>query len=311
MNRKAMIRVLFVEPNPVVGRSVKLYVHGFAGHDIDLQTATNLEELEARSREHWDVVLIDDGSARNGKAELIERGNKIFATVPRISVGSQSDSLMTTCSETSIDDFFPRISVNPAALLRSVNNLIERRRLEEGMEAQEARIAETSNVDAVSGTWSEAYTRQRLEEAFHAAKRYKHELTICMLEVSDFQVIIQKYGPDMHDTVLNSLGGTLRTSMRTTDFVGRIGSSSFLIAWTHTPLSGATIALDRIKAKIDNKLFSCRSNENFTIYACYGVVPLSDEYLSCDDYLGAADKALRKALRTAPGHVEVPDPLDI
>lgn len=310
MNRKAMIRVLFVEPNPIVGRSVKLYVHGFAGHDIDLQTATNLDELEARAREQWDVVLIDDGSARNGKAELIEQGNKIFATIPRISVGAHNDSLMTTCSETSIDDFFPRISVNPAALLRSVNNLIERRRLEEGMEAQEARFAETSNVDEVSGTWSEAYTRSRLEEAFQAAKRYKHDLTICLLEVSEFQLILMKYGPDMHDAVLKSVGGTLRASMRTTDFVGRIGASTFCIAWTHTPLAGAMIALDRIKAKIDNKLFSCRSNENFTIYACYGVVPLSDEYLSYENYLEAGDQALRKALRTAPGHVEVPDPLD-
>lgn len=310
MNRRPDIRVLFVEPNPVVGRSVKLYVQGFAGQAIDLQTACNLDELEARSREHWDVVLIDDGSVQNGKAELIERGNRIFSSLPRISVGAHTDSLMTTCSETSIDDFFPRIAVNPAALLRSVNNLIERRRLEEGMEEQQAQMAQTSSIDAVTGVWGEAYAKKRLEEAFVAAKRYNQDLTICHLEIFEFEKIHQQYGGDVQDDVLRTVGGMLRESMRMTDFVGRVGLARFCIAWTFTPLSGATTALERIKKRIEDKLFATPSNENFTIDACYGVVPLSEEYLSFDDYMHASEKALRKALRTAPGHVEVPDPLD-
>lgn len=310
MSRQAAIRVLFVEPNPVVGRSVKLYVQGFAGHAIEMQTACTLEDLESRAREHWDVVLIDDGSTRNGKAELIEKGNKVFSSVPRISVGASTDSLMTTCSETAIDDFFPRISVNPATVLRSVNNLLERRRLEEGMEEQAVQMAQSSHVDGVSGTWSEGYVRARLAEAFNAAKRYQHSLTIGIIEVLEMDQINAKYGFEVTHEVLAGVGAVIRQSMRTTDFVGRLGAARFCVTWTHTPLAGAMIVLDRIKSKIDGKLFSGKFNENFTITACYAVVPLSEEYLSLENYMEAAEKALRKAIKTAPGHVEVPDPLE-
>jgi diguanylate cyclase (GGDEF)-like protein len=120
----------------------------------------------------------------------------------------------------------------------------------------------------------------------------------------------QKYGKEIQEEVLKSVGAMLKESMRTTDFVGRMEGSRFCIAWTFTPLSGATTALERIKSKIEGKLYSTVSNENFTMDACYGVVPLSEEYLSFDDYIHASEKALRKALRTAPGHIEVPDPLD-
>ncbi len=310
MNRQPDIRVLFVEPNPVVGRSVKLYVQGFAGRAIDLQTACNMDELQTRAREQWDVVLINDGNLKNGSAELIEQGNRLFSSVPRISVGAHTDSLMTTCSETSIDDFFPRIQVNPAALLRSVNNLIERRRLEDGLEEQQAQMNEASSLDSISGTWGDVYLKQRLEEAFNAAKRYKHDLTICHLEIYEAEPLGLKYGNEVLEMVLKGVGGILKNSMRTTDFVGRVGTARFCVAWTFTPLAGAMIALERIKSKIEGKLYSTLSNENFTIDACYGVVPLSEEYLSYDDYIHASEKALRKSLRTAPSHIEVPDPLD-
>jgi diguanylate cyclase (GGDEF)-like protein len=310
MNRQASIRVLFVEPNPIVGRSVKLYVQGFAGTAMEMHTASSLNELEARARENWDVVLVDDGGKSNGKAELVERSQQLFQQVPRISVGASMDSLMTTCAETSIDDFFPRIPVNPAALLRSVNNLIERRRLEEGMEEQEARIAQSSNEDGISGTWGQAYTLARLEDAFNASKRYRLDLTLCLMEIYEFELLNQKYGFEVTHEVLAMIGGILKQSLRSTDFVGRIGGARFCIVCTHTPLAGMMSVLDRFKAQIENRLFTGKFNENFTIDACYGVVPLSEDYLGFDDFMGAAEKSLLKAIKTAPGHVEVPDPLD-
>jgi diguanylate cyclase (GGDEF)-like protein len=311
MNRQSAIRVLFVEPNPIVGRSVKLYVQGFAGSAMEMQTASNVNELEARARETWDVVLVDDGRNSNGNAELIERSQKLFEQVPRISVGAHTDSLMTTCAETSIDDFFPRIPVNPAALLRSVNNLIERRRLEEGMEEQEARIAQSSNMDGISGTWGQAYTLSRLQDAFNASKRYHLELTLCLMELYDFDELNHKYGFEVTHEVLGAIGGILKQSLRSTDFVGRVGGARFCIVCTHTPLSGMMKVLERCKEQIGRRLFTGKANENFTVDACYGVVPLSEEYLSFDDFMEAAEKALRKAIKTAPGHIEVPDPLDI
>lgn len=310
MIQQRQIRVLFVEPDPKACRSVKLYLQGLAGNQLDIKSASSAEELQELSEQTWDVLMIDVSRSLNGRGELINLARRMLGRIPEVNVGTGAGSLMTTCAETTVDDFFAKIAVNPAAVLRSVSNLLERRRLEQGLEEKDIKLAAASHLDEQTGLWSEIYMIDRLMQEFRNCRRYQIDMTVCLLEIAEFNAISSNYGPDASSRVLAAVADVLRSGSRTTDFTGRWGQAGFAVCWTNTPVTGALIALDRIRKSVESKVFSSGAS-NFSVGARYAVAQLSPEHESFEEFFGLLRQVMQAAGEQPVGHIEVADPLNI
>lgn len=305
------IRVLFIDSSKSICRSVKFYLEGFVRENMEIQSASTIQDLEKFSRDHWDVILVEDGMSRNGNAELLDRGEELFAGVLKIHLNRSADGLMTTCNETTSDDYFNKIMVNPAMVLRSVSNLIERRRLEDGMDERAADSAGASKYNEVTGLWNEAYLHERLEQEFNNCQRYGTSLTTCLIRIDEIESLEATYGDEVTNDLLRSIGASVRESIRNTDFGGHLSRDLICLAWTNTGISGSLIAVERLKRSLQASIFSEKASVSLSVECHYAVVQMDEEHKTIEDYMKDLEQTLARAVEKAAGHIEVADPLGL
>jgi len=91
------------------------------------------------------------------------------------------------------------------------------------------------------------YNRQKLNDDFNKEilreERYKHGLSLIMLDIDDFKQINDTYGHDVGDVVLKDISNIILKSTRKTDIASRWGGEEFMILLPETSLdNGMTIA---------------------------------------------------------------------
>jgi diguanylate cyclase (GGDEF)-like protein len=81
--------------------------------------------------------------------------------------------------------------------------------------------------------------------------RYPNQLAIGLIDVDHFKDINSRYLLTGGDEVLRSLAKTLTNSLRSVDFLGRVGGEEFLVVAPETDLAGAHVLSERIRATVE------------------------------------------------------------
>lgn len=105
--------------------------------------------------------------------------------------------------------------------------------------------------DSLTGLPNRKYTMEKLENWIEAARNYSKKLAICFIDVDYLKNINDKYGHQFGDDVLKEFASRLKSSVRSTDFVGRISGDEFVII---IPEINNKIEIEKI---VKNILKSC------------------------------------------------------
>jgi len=65
--------------------------------------------------------------------------------------------------------------------------------------------------------------------------RFRHSMTLLMLDIDLFKTVNDTYGHPAGDQVIRSVAGTLIEGVRKVDFVGRLGGDEFGVLLLETP----------------------------------------------------------------------------
>ncbi|MBF9002441.1 sensor domain-containing diguanylate cyclase [Vibrio nitrifigilis] len=86
-------------------------------------------------------------------------------------------------------------------------------------------------------------------------KRYPDQYKACfaICDIDHFKVINDTKGHAYGDHVIQSVAHTIKTAVRETDFIARIGGEEFAVILPHTDLKEAQEVLDRVRVMISNK----------------------------------------------------------
>lgn len=106
-----------------------------------------------------------------------------------------------------------------------------------------------ASTDGLTGLANRTRVLQQLDVEEARARRYRHPLSVAMLDVDRFKRVNDREGRAAGDRVLASLGGFLRQRLRKTDFVGRYGGEEFMVLMPETPAAGALARLERLRAE--------------------------------------------------------------
>jgi diguanylate cyclase (GGDEF)-like protein len=90
----------------------------------------------------------------------------------------------------------------------------------------------------------------RLEKELARARRYRHQLTVLMIDIDWFKDINDTRGHLVGDSVLRKLGDILRQEARQVDIVARYGGEEFTVILPDTDLEGGTTFAERLRDRV-------------------------------------------------------------
>lgn len=136
-------------------------------------------------------------------------------------------------------------------------DLIRERREIERFSAELAlanrRLETMANTDLLSGLPNRRYGLARLEQEWMAARRFNRPLSVMMLDLDHFKSINDTLGHDAGDKVLAHAARVMRSAVRGSDIVCRMGGEEFLVIAPNTDGAATAQLAERIRAAIESQ----------------------------------------------------------
>lgn len=175
-----------------------------------------------------------------------------------------------------------------------------------GRKRMEKRLKHLATHDPLTGLYNRNELERRIAEDLDRAARYKHPLSIFMVDIDHFKAINDSYGHTEGDHILQGIAVELERSLRKTDYVARFGGEEFLIVLPETSLTRAVELGERLRLSVaGHKAISGDEKVGLTI--SIGVASFPDVARNWSELLNAADTAMyqakhdgRNCLRSAP-----------
>ena len=132
--------------------------------------------------------------------------------------------------------------------------------------------------------------QERLSFEYQRWQRYRHSLSVCVLDIDFFKRVNDSYGHKAGDRVLQLVARALRERLRATDFIARFGGEEFVILLPETNVDNARVVLDSMRGHIAALPFHFRG-EPVTVTFSAGLAEFDGDDDE-DDVFDRADKAL-------------------
>ena len=161
----------------------------------------------------------------------------------------------------------------------------------------ERELHRLATTDMLTGMANRRAFLELAETTYQRACAQNEPLTLLMLDLDHFKAINDRFGHLEGDRVLVEFARTIKTHLRASDTVGRLGGEEFgLLLPLTTPTEGAEVAariLDAIRA-LD---LTDSSGQNYRFTTSMGLGALHPQDRSLRDLLDRADQALYLAKR--------------
>lgn len=97
------------------------------------------------------------------------------------------------------------------------------------LEEQIAQLRQAAFVDDLTGAWNRGFFRRYLPRALDAARAGRRDLTLMIYDIDDFKHYNDEFGHGAGDEILTETVRLLRSVVRPTDRVCRIGGDEFAV----------------------------------------------------------------------------------
>ncbi|GIX46361.1 MAG: hypothetical protein KatS3mg131_0572 [Candidatus Tectimicrobiota bacterium] len=193
------------------------------------------------------------------------------------------------------DDYLIKDDLNANTLSRSLRYVLEKHEHARQRAQLEAELYRLARFDDLTGLYNRRYLLDRLAEEFLRARRYGSPLCVAMLDLDHFKEVNDTYGHLMGDTVLATVGGVIRATVRATDIAGRYGGEEFCLVLTETKLEGARLLAERLRRRVAAEPFPAPHGATFFVTCSIGVAPFTPDMRNVTTLLARADQALYQA----------------
>ncbi len=151
-------------------------------------------------------------------------------------------------------------------------------------------------TDSLTGLPNREAYNERSHQEMQRWERYKHPLTLAVIDIDFFKKINDNYGHQTGDKVLKIVSNAVVKRLREVDFMARFGGEEFVLLLPETDGEKALEVLNRIREALANAPFRYK-NEKITITVSIGIAEFT-EGDTCEKVFERADEALYKAKET-------------
>ena len=160
--------------------------------------------------------------------------------------------------------------------------------------ATEARADEMARLDPLTGLPNRLHLRERLAEALARLQRDGEACAVLLIDLDRFKPVNDTLGHPIGDALLEKVADRLRSTVRPTDTVARIGGDEFVILQAGVRDAAGTQALARRIVDLIGRTYMVEGHL-LTIGTSVGVALAPDDGVDADRLLKNADLALYRA----------------
>ncbi len=167
-------------------------------------------------------------------------------------------------------------------------------------------VREFALVDGLTGLGNHRSFQEEFESHLDQARRYRHELSLVLLDLDEFKQVNDAQGHAVGDELLAEVGRLLREQIRRADRAFRVGGDEFAILLPHTGADGAAQLARRVLATG----LSVRAAASYArpISFSAGVVSYPEHATNREQLQLYADSAMYRGKRSGRTVVTVVDP---
>jgi len=164
-----------------------------------------------------------------------------------------------------------------------------------------SKLERESIMDHLTGVHNRRYLDERIANEVIRARRYDIPLSMMMIDIDHFKAVNDRYGHQIGDRVLKSLGELLIKKVRVTDVVARYGGEEIAILAIQTKISDTFDLAERLcKAVEASIMVPADKNEHreaIRITISIGVAGFDQHVFDDKVMIKKADMALYQAKR--------------
>ena len=315
MAKKAK-HVLLIEDDKDTAQLLRLRLAKEISFPFELDGVDTLDAgLKRLALGNIDVVVLDLGLP---DSRGIETFNKLHALAPQtptvILSGSDDFELALEAIRCGAQDYLIKGKVDGNMLPRILRYAIERQEIQtklaattQDLQAANTRLAMLTLLDPLT----ELYNRRGLQHIFsreiHLSRREGTNPIVILIDLDDFKGINDSLGHAVGDVILKEIAGRIKSSLRSTDYAGRIGGDEFMILLPETREAEGLHIAERVRLAISGDSIMLPSGPA-RVTGSLGMVIASRDIPSVDELVSQTQLALHKSKQSGKNRISFDDP---
>ncbi|HEY9729638.1 MAG TPA: GGDEF domain-containing protein [Chroococcales cyanobacterium] len=157
-----------------------------------------------------------------------------------------------------------------------------------------------ARIDKVTGLANKRLFFELAHLEIKKSHRYRHPLTIIYMDIDDFKKINEMLGRTIGDKLLKTVAETIKSNIRETDIIGRIGDDEFSILLPGSGYEPAQIVIFRVQSE----LLKVMQKNNWAINFSLGAVTFLSPPKSVEEMLQPADRLMYLVKNEGKNHLK-------
>ena len=169
-------------------------------------------------------------------------------------------------------------------------------------------LGRMSELEAGADTLTRLLTRRFLptvlRREIELAATHGHVFSLVVVDMDHFKAINDRHGHAVGDRVLQHVAGLLTHSVRSSDYVFRMGGEEFLVVLVGAGRKQAAHVAEQLRKRISEQPLHLDDNEHLQLSASLGVA-VYDGHPDYERMLARADRAMYEAKQNGRNRVEI------
>jgi len=166
-----------------------------------------------------------------------------------------------------------------------------------------ARLERLVVLDPLTELLNRRGLQQILSREIRWNRRYDSHLVVLLVDLDNFKRINDTLGHAVGDGVLKAVAHKLQASVRTTDYVARIGGDEFMILLPHTHFAEGMQVAEHVRRAISGAPMVLSSGVTVKVTASFGVEAIPQAMTSIDELLAKTHLALHRSKQAGKDRV--------
>jgi two-component system cell cycle response regulator len=250
-----------------------------------------------------DLLVVSYAVALEGEQPLLKRFG-FDEEAPAILVVDELESTARRVAafDAGADDYLT-LQTPMAELGARLGSALRRQRRQRQLRTSRDRAMLVAVTDPLTGLYNRAYFHEAFGVEFRRAQRYKHAMSLVLLDLDHFKQVNDTLGHSAGDQALREVSERLRKTARTTDVVARHGGEEFAMILPETDLEHGLIAAERFRAAVDGVTVEGARGGRRSLTISVGVGCFPVHASSMNELMELTDAALYTAKRTGRNRV--------
>jgi len=299
--KNSKINVLIVDDDLSVRNTMDEYI---ANAGFSTLAASSAEEaLELIEKNNFAVVITDIRLPGLGGLELTKVIKQKNGSDVIVVTGYSDDYSYEEAINIGASDFVIK-PVRLEELLLRLRRVLKERQLSSERTRMMQKLQKLATTDGLTKLYNSRSFYSQLELEVDRYNRYKHPLSLLLLDIDNFKEFNDNFGHLEGDKVLVRFSQIIKSCLRTNDSAYRYGGEEFTVILPETNGDEAKTVAQRIRSSLETEKFKPIPGKNAKITISIGVTQyFPKEELSA--FIRRADKAMYLSKKNGRNRVSV------